>query len=167
MNDFFHRKCKCVLSFSFLIFLFFFWEGIEVKNFWNVDPRAIFWCLGIEWKIKQQKHLGSLHFINSMEKKSAINSICSRKSKSQSHYIPQYSLYNSAWQIEFIMDLSFAERIWPATKPLSHIGRIRIEYEDWQEISPLTFSSPQSTHQYMQYHLQRFINAQFTSQIQV
>lgn len=40
------------------------------------------------------------------------------------------------------MDLSFSETTWPATKLLSHIGRIRTEYEGWQGIFLVTLPSP-------------------------
>lgn len=40
------------------------------------------------------------------------------------------------------MDLSFSGTLWPATKLLSHIGRIRTEYGKWQEISHLNLSNP-------------------------
>lgn len=50
---------------------------------WSLHPRAFYWCLGIKMEnlIRGKvKHLGSLHFINSMEKKPLRNTVSSGKS---------------------------------------------------------------------------------------
>lgn len=124
----------------FLFSSFFFWEGVEVKNFWNLSPRAICWGLGIKienWIGGKAKASGILPFYKLRKRnQEEIVYVVENQSKAHSHYIPQSTLYNSAWQIEFIMDLSFSETIWSTTKLQSHIGRIRTEYEEWQEIFP-------------------------------
>lgn len=150
--DLFSQKMQlCSFFFliiSLLVFLLIFpGRGMKLKLLEPISQSHLLASRNQEelnGRKSKRKHLGFLHLINSMEKKSGRNSVCSGKSIKSlvPSYTSVHTLYNSAWQIEFIMDLSFSETIWPATKLLSHIGRIRTEYEGWQEIFLVTLPSP-------------------------